>query len=109
MNKITIAATAAALCGLASAASAAPFTPSAGISVASPVENVRVVCRERTVWRTNRFGEPRRVTVRDCDRIGRGVGYYGYDRPRYAEPYSGRRYYHEGHYYSDPGFTIRIR
>ncbi len=50
----------------------------------------RVVCREKTVWRTNKWGQSKRVTVRDCDRMGRGPGYYGADRPRYAEPSPGR-------------------
>jgi hypothetical protein len=109
MSKIAIAALALAACGLAGAANATPLTVGSRISVASPTENVRVVCRERTVWRTNKWGERKRVTVRDCDRMGRGPGYYGYDRPRYGEPRRGGRYYHNGYYYSDPGFTIRIR
>ena len=118
MNRIAISAIAVAACSFAGAATAAPLSPSSGISVGSSVENVRVVCRERTVWRTNKWGQPRRVTVRDCDRVGRGPRYYDdrYD-DRYVEPRGpryyggggGGRYYHEGQYYSDPGFTIRIR
>lgn len=117
MNKLTLGAIAVAVCGFAGAASAAPIGLGSDISVGSPVENVRVVCRERTVWRTDRWGHPRRVTVRDCDRVGRRYHddrrYYGYgDRRYYNEGrYVGPRgrYYHEGSYYEDPGFTIRIR
>lgn len=109
MSKITIAALALVACGLASAASAAPLTVGSRMSVGSSAENVRVVCREKTVWRTNKWGQSKRVTVRDCDRMGRGPGYYGADRPRYAEPRRGGRYYHNGQYYSDPSFTVRIR
>ncbi len=76
--------------------------------VGSSAENVRVVCRERTVWRTNKWGQSKRVTVRDCGRIGRGPGYYSYDRPRYAEPRRGGRYYHNGQYYSDPSFLLSV-
>lgn len=105
MLKIAMAGIVLAGCALASSATAAsPASPGASISVAPAAENVRVVCRERTVWRRNKWGEPRRVTIRDCDRLGR----YRYDRPRYAEPRRGR-YYHNGHYYSDPEFTVRIR
>jgi hypothetical protein len=129
MNKLAISAIAVAACGFAGAASAAPLSPGSGISVGSSVENVRVVCRERTVWRTNKWGNPKRVTIRECDRVGGGPRYYDgrYDG-RYVEPPryyggggyggggyggggygGGGRYYHEGNYYSDPGFTIRIR
>ncbi|QJP15627.1 hypothetical protein G3545_19365 [Starkeya sp. ORNL1] len=118
MNRIAISAIAVAVCSFAGAASAAPLGPSAGISTRSSVENVRVVCQERRVWRTDKWGNPKRVTIRDCDRVGGGPRYYDgrYDGPRYVEPGygggyggGGGRYYHEGNYYSDPGFTIRIR
>jgi hypothetical protein len=105
MLKIAIAGLVLAASGLASSsATAAPFSTGSAISVAPAAENVRVVCRERTVWRRNKWGEARRVTIRDCDRVGR----YRYDHPRYAEPRRGR-YYHNGYYYADPQFTIRIR
>lgn len=105
MNKLIFAAATLAACGIANVATAAPFNSASGISAGPAAENVRVVCRERTVWRTGKWGGPRRVTIRDCDRFGRGR----YDGPRYAEPRRGPRYYHNGYYYSDPGFTVRIR
>lgn len=111
MSKITIAAIALAVAGIAGTASAAPLSPGLGLSAGSAVENVRMDCRERTVWRTDKWGHPKRVTVRDCDRMGGNRDYRGHGNrdPRYAEPGGGGRYFHNGQYYSDPGFTIRIR
>jgi hypothetical protein len=106
MSKFIIASLAVAACGFAGAASAAPLSPGSELSVGSSAENVRVVCRDRTVWRTNKYGERRRVTIRDCDRVGERY-YDDYDDD--YEPYRGPRYYHGGNYYRDPGFTIRIR
>lgn len=111
MSKISMTILALAAIGFAGAATAAPLSPGWRAPAGLSAENVRVDCRERTVWRTDKRGTPQRVTVRDCDRMGGNRDYRGQgnrDR-RYAEPRGGDRYYHEGNYYEDPGFTIRIR
>lgn len=104
MRNIVLAAIGSAALGLfaAAPASAAPLSasgPALSHQIGAPVENVawRTVCNKRTVWRNGM-----RRTIRDCDRV-----WVGPPRP-YAGNYRGQRYWHNGYYYRDPGFTIRI-
>lgn len=104
MRNIVIAAIGSAALGLfaAAPASAAPLASSGSAlshQVRAPVQDVawRNVCKKRTVWRNGM-----RRTIRDCDRV-----WVGPPRP-YAGSYKGKRYYRNGYYYRDPGFTIRI-
>ncbi|MDF2996928.1 MAG: hypothetical protein K0R27_2565 [Xanthobacteraceae bacterium] len=97
MRNVVLAALGSAALGLfaGGTASATPLAaPAFSHEAAAPlVQDVawRTVCRKRTVWRQNRYGKRTRVTVRDCDRV-----------------WAGPRYYHNGRYYGDRGFTIRI-
>jgi hypothetical protein len=78
----------------AGSASATPLAASGLTHEGAPVvQDVawRNVCKSRTVVRPNRWGKPTRVTVRDCNRV-----------------WVGPRYFHNGRYYGDRGFTIRI-
>lgn len=109
MRNLVLAAIGSATLGLFAAAPASAAPLAAGGSALShqieaPVQDVawRNVCKTRTVWRRDRWGNPVRVKARDCDRV-----WVGPPRP-YAGAYNGKRYYRNGYYYRDPGFTIRI-
>lgn len=97
MRNIVLAALGSAALGLFAAgpASATPLAaPGLSHEAASPlVQDVawRTVCKKRTVWRRDRWGKPVRVVARDCDRV-----------------WVGPRYYHNGRYYSDRNYRVRI-
>jgi hypothetical protein len=97
MRNIVLAAFGSAALGLfaAGSASATPLAvPALAHEATAPVvQDVawRTVCKSRTVVRPNKWGKPTRVTVRDCDRV-----------------WAGPRYYHNGRYYGDRGYTVRI-
>ncbi|HSI39619.1 MAG TPA: hypothetical protein VLA00_03625 [Xanthobacteraceae bacterium] len=80
----------------AGSAFAAPPTPISSAPAYAPlVQDVawRRVCNTRSVWRHNRYGQPYRTKVRDCDRVW--VGKRRYDGPYYSQHRNAPRY-HQG-------------
>lgn len=71
----------------------------------------RTVCKNRWVWRQDRWGRPIRVKVRDCDRVWYGKPRHYSDWRHESRPYrSGYDHYRPGYdYRAGPGYPPPYR